>query len=420
MKSERLAAAVLAISVIASAQPRESSVQPAPKPAASAYAESLAQAKTGETWVHPLFQRLETDCKGPFVALRDGRLLTVNDKGLRISQDDGKTWEQTVAGAHGQNPEEEPGSCHVVETTNGTLVMVYLDLKAKNRKFAWNDQKGEPGDDCSLELHAVRSLDGGKTWVDRQCLLDGYNANFFGFIRTRGGRLVAVTEHLLPNPGRWVVSSFGSDDDGHTWRRSNLIDLGGHGHHDGAIEPTLAELGDGRLMMLIRTNFGRFWQAFSDDGGRYWRTIQPGQIDASSSPGHLVRLRSGRLVLVWNRMNPESGSIWPLTHNKQASEFPCSWYREELSIAVTEADGKTWSRPIVLAKLKGGQLSYPCVFERRPGELWVTAGFASRKWFNAAPVPLGLRVREEQLLGAMTPAAPGRASPAEGAGVPQK
>ena len=291
MKREALAAAVLAVSAMASAQIREGAVQAAPKPAAdpvpvSACAESLAQAKTGETWVHPLFQRLETECKGPFVALRDGRLLTVSDQGLRISADDGKTWWQTLAGAHGQYPEQEPGSCHVVETTNGTLVMVYLDLKAKSRKFAWDDQMGEPADGCSLELHAVRSLDGGKTWVDRQCLLDGYNANFFGFIRTRGGRLVAVTEHLLPNPGRWVVSSFGSDDDGQTWRRSNLIDLGGHGHHDGAIEPTLAELGDGRLLMLIRTNLGRFWQAFSDDAGRYWRTIQPGQLDASSSPGH--------------------------------------------------------------------------------------------------------------------------------------
>ena len=96
-------------------------------------------------------------------------------------------------------------------------------------------------------------------------------------------------------------------DDGKTWKRSNLIDLGGHGHHDGATEPMVAELSDGRLLMLMRTSLDRFWQAFSDDGGRYWRTIQPSSIDASSSPGHLVRLSSGRLVLLWNRLNPEGG-----------------------------------------------------------------------------------------------------------------
>ena len=154
---------------------------------------------------------------------------------------------------------------------------------------------------------AVRSPDGGKTWGDKCLLLDGYNANFLGFIRLKSGRLVASAEHLMSQPGRWVVCSFVSDDSGQTWCRSNYIDLGGHGHHDGATEPTLAELSDGRVLMLIRTNLDRFWQALSEDGGRYWRTIQPTTLDASSSPGHLVRLQSGRLLFIWNRLNPESG-----------------------------------------------------------------------------------------------------------------
>ena len=65
---------------------------------------------------------------------------------------------------------------------------------------------------------------------------------FFGFIQTRSGRLVATVTHLVRDPGRNVACSLTSDDDGKTWNRSNLIDLGGHGDHSGAMEPTLAEL----------------------------------------------------------------------------------------------------------------------------------------------------------------------------------
>jgi len=42
-----------------------------------------------------------------------------------------------------------------------------------------NGKLGEPKDDCWLELWAIHSLDGGRIWIDRQRLLEGYNANFF-------------------------------------------------------------------------------------------------------------------------------------------------------------------------------------------------------------------------------------------------
>ena len=82
------------------------------------------------------------------------------------------------------------------------------------------------------------------------------------------------------------------------------------------------------------------------------------------------------------------------------SEFPASWHREELSIALSDDDGGTWSRPLVIARLRGGQVSYPHVIERREGELWITAGFASLKWFNEDPVPFGVYIRESDLLAA--------------------
>lgn len=343
-------------------------------------------------WVHPLCRPATCTTNRPLLAQPDGSLMMLDAQGLHTSKDEGKTWSAPQAVCQGIHP-TEPASCYLVKTKGGALVAVYLDCT--KQKFSWDDKLGEPKDGCRLELWAIRSLDGGKTWIDRQQLLDGYNANFFGFIQTRAGRLVASVERLVRNPGHWVACSFSSDDDGKTWKRSNLIDLGGHGHHDGATEPTVAELSDGRLLMLIRTNLDRFWQAFSDDGGRYWRTIGPSPIDASSSPGYLLRLHSGRLALLWNRLNPE-GRVWPKNKPGVASEIPASWHREELSIAFSDDDAKSWTKPLLLARQKDGQLSYPYLFERRPGELWFNAGFAFRRGWKV-PLPLRLQASEESL-----------------------
>jgi len=343
-------------------------------------------------WVHPAFEQLNLDRNGPFLNNDDGSLLTINDDGLQISKDDGKTWIETIPASHGQRS-REPASFYFLRANDKSLVMVYLNLA--DYKFEWDEIKGEPKSSCHLDMYAVRSPDNGKTWTDKQKLFDGYNANFFGFIKLKNGRLVTTAEHLMSNPGRWVVCSFFSDDNGHTWHRSNFIDLGGHGHHDGATEPAIAELNDGRLIMLIRTNLGRFWQAFSDDGGQYWRTIQPSEIDASSSPGYLLRLQSGRLVLVWNRLNPE-GKIFPKRSPDQASEVSASWHREELSIAFSNDDAKTWNKPVVIARQEKGQLSYPYLFERRQGELWIIAGFTFKNGWQD-PLPLRLKINERTL-----------------------
>ena len=347
----------------------------------------------GERWLHPLCKPLPTERNGPFVELADGSLMTV-DTGMRVSRDDGRTWSEPTPICPGVNMGHPGHVGQILRTRDNTLLVVYLDFDGYH--WAWDDDRGVPLEGCRLELWAIRSLDSGKTWQDRQRLLDGYNADFTGLIQTRSGGIVATFEHLAADPARWVACSFRSEDDGATWKRSNWIDLGGHGHHDGATEPSVAELSDGRLLMLIRTNLDRFWYAFSDDGGRYWRTVMPSPLDASGAPGHLLRLRSGRLALVWNRLNPE-GREWPKAGPGPASEGPASWHREELSLAFSEDDGKSWTRPVVVARDKGAQLAYPYLFERRPGELWVFTRYTWDKQGKAAD-PLRVWVSEEEFL----------------------
>ncbi|NLC56247.1 MAG: exo-alpha-sialidase [Armatimonadetes bacterium] len=350
----------------------------------------------GERWIHPLCRPLPATKNGPFVALPDGSLLTIDSQGLRSSKDEGKTWSEARPIDPGVNLGYVGHVGQFLRTREGALVLLYLDMA--NYKWGWDDAKGVPHDDARLELWAIRSLDGGQTWGDKQRLLGGYNADFTGFIQTRSGRLVATVEHLAADPARWVVCSFFSDDEGKSWRRSNWIDLGGHGHHDGATEPGVVELKDGRLMMIIRTGLDRFWQAFSEDDGRYWRRLEPMALDASSAPPFLLRLQSGRLALAWNRLHPEGQPDYPrAAAPSPASEVPASWHREELSLAFSEDEGKSWTKPVVIAREKGAQLAYPYLFERRPGELWVFTRYTYDKDGKPAP-PVSVRLNEEEFL----------------------
>ena len=194
-------------------------------------------------------------------------------------------------------------------------------------------------------------------------------------LQTRSGRVVFSSMKMRHNPGRHTVLTYCSDDQGQTWKASNVIDLGGAGNHDGVTEATLVELKNGRLLKLIRTNWGRFWIAESADEGLTWQTLGPSDIPASASPGQLRRLQSGRIVLVWNREFPEGLNTFPLSGgDRDWSATPASVFRGELSMAFSDDECKTWTQPVVIARKAEARahLAYPYVFEAAPGELWIT------------------------------------------------
>lgn len=55
---------------------------------------------------------------------------------------------------------------------------------------------------------------------------------------------------------------------------------------------------------------------------------------------------------------------------------------------ISEDAGKTWSKPVVIARKKGAWLSYSYIFEPEPGILWLTTGQGD----------LRLRAREKDLI----------------------
>ncbi len=334
---------------------------------------SLAQsaekaAKAAERWTHPLAKPLPTLKMGPFIRLANQDILTVHETEVLTSPDEGKTWISWPLFKEGQNFKVSRERA-ILRTRKGTLVLVFLNLA--ELKWGWDSEKNQPIDGIQANVWVARSFDEGKTWPELQLVQKGYCGAVRDMIQTRGGNLVFVAQDMVPKLARSITQMYVSRDDGATWQASNMLDLGGRGHHDGAIEGTVEELKDGRLWLLVRTNLDRFWDAFSEDGGLTWRVFRPSQIVASSSPGMLKRLKSGRLVLIWNQLYPEGqssyerrGGLW--------SNPAGSWNREELSIAFSDDEGRSWSKPVVFTKEERKWLSYPYLFEASPGNLWVT------------------------------------------------
>lgn len=316
---------------------------------------------------------------GPFVKLGDGSILAVGRTKSFISQDGGKTWTGYEIFSHPDRFSIRPEHA-LLKTSNGIIILAFLNDKERAH---WNwrtDIHDSPG--ATIPNYTIRSLDGGKTWQDLQKVHDDWTGAVRDMIETSDGSIIFTSMIMRHHPGHHTIVTYTSKNDGKTWYQSNIIDLGGIGNHGGVSEATIAQLKNGRVWMLFRTNWGALWEAFSDDDGLTWRDVKASPINASSAPGMLLRLKSGRLVLVWNRWYPEGKNSYPLSGgDRQVTQVPVSNFRGELSIAFSNDEGKSWSRPVVIARAikKGAQIAYPHILEYNPGELWITTMFGGLK-----------------------------------------
>lgn len=344
-------------------------------------ARQLWSAPAPEVWLSPLLEKLPTNMMGPFVRLKDGGILTVAPQGeaVIISRDEGATWSGPIPlfpKGDGQVSNERA----LLRTKDGAIVLAFMNLKTRGKSY-WDDQKLDFTPEIRLDVWTIRSTDDGKTWTDAQSIQQGYSGAMRGLTQAANGNLVLATQDVVRNPARHVTTAYYSSDDGKSWQRAkyvdadgkshDLIDIGGHGHHDGAIEPTVELLKDGGLWMLIRTGHDWFWEVRSRDGGVTWTNFRKTAIGASSAPGMLKRLADGRLMLVWNQLYPEGKD----TYDRKGMPWhvkPSSYHREELSIALSDDDGVTWTKPLIIARQRGKWLAYPYVFEQRPGVIWLT------------------------------------------------
>lgn len=323
---------------------------------------------------------------GPYLRLKNNDIFTVTGQiNAAISKDDGKTW------THYPILDKEKysiGSPVFIETKDGVIIIAYSNYKEKF--WDWNKEIID-SPNAVLPTYTIRSFDSGKTWQDNQKLHNDWTGAIRSIIETEKGNIIFTTMKLKHNPGSHTVLTYTSSDNATTWKRSNILACEScSGDHSGLMESTIVQLNDKRIWQLIRTNWGSFYESFSNDEGLTWSNPQKTKIDASSSPAALIRLRSGRLVLTWNRIYIEDENSFPLMggdENPNLSEVPASWQREELSLAFSDDDGKNWTSPVVIAKVYKDSLfkfnlwdnkrwlAYPHVFEVHPGKLWITTDF---------------------------------------------
>jgi hypothetical protein len=224
---------------------------------------------------------------------------------------------------------------------------------------------GNRFEECNSDLGQTVSRDGGRSWSEPEVVKTGYR--YLGALRNviqlQNGRIV-LPYCFYTKEKLFRVSTSYSDDQGKSWKNSpSILDVGMDNSgrptfETGATEPVILELKDGRIWMLIRSTTGLQWQSFSDDQGVSWKEPVPSPFISSNCPANLLRLRDGRIVIVWDNTN---------THK---------YGREVINIAISADDGKTWTGYREIARLKAHddpdwRVCYPFPIEDPHGNILV-------------------------------------------------
>lgn len=273
------------------------------------------------------------------VTLPDGTLESFHRRALgghvRIlhqrSTDNGATWSERET-LHNLSVEPWGGVVPLL-ARDGELHFVISKVRGEGRK---------PNVDRFIDLYHLRSTDGRTKWSEPRRIYEGYCGSLQGVFQLKSGRIIAPFADWLPNvktappTGPSVTTCVYSDDGGRNWQRSPAkltapCHDGANMSNYGACEPTLIELKDGRVWMLIRTQDGFLYESFSNDGVN-WSEAKRSRFHSSNSPAFPIRLPDGRIVVFWNNCE----------HSQRVGKDGVYSGRDALHAAISGDEGKTW------------------------------------------------------------------------------
>ena len=308
-----------------------------------------------------------------FLELSDGRILqNVRGGGFVHSEDGGLTWTQPKGGNI-----RDPiiGEWWVqYRDTKGNPVggggTALVKLSGKNSigltsvLFEADASQSYAQTPTQLGFQVWRSDDNGETWSEPVrmtapgCNTGGYLDNF---LRTSSGRIVLPVFHhffgqgtwenrpkmlhgrlynnqFVNNGGHYFDPAFGapyvlySDDDGRTWKRNKdgelTVLMDWNAMFSIANEGSVTEVAPGRLLLMMRTQLGRLFQAWSNDNGETWTKPQPTILASSTCPCQIRTLPNGHLLCVWNQENED--------------EVRRGYNRTRVSTAISRDGGRVW------------------------------------------------------------------------------
>jgi predicted neuraminidase len=221
---------------------------------------------------------------------------------------------------------------------------------------------------CSggTRLFLKRSYDQGETWTDLELL--EVEQGLLG----KNKPLIEDNFCLIPleREAIWSATFLRSGNGGRDWEL--VGDLGkAAGAH--LIQPTIVRLGNGQLMAYMRSQENYIFASYSEDEGSTWTLPKATHLPNNNSGIDMVRLASGRLVLVHNPTQLQAGLDklevgWP---TQMPVGFQAWGPRTPLVVTVSDDEGETWKTAMTLEE-GPGVYSYPAVIQGTDGTVHIT------------------------------------------------
>ncbi len=295
--------------------------------------------------------------EGDTIELADGRLLLVymefRGDGSDVaptrlaaleSADGGLTW-----GRHRLVTDTAPGDVNVyspnlVRARDGSILLVFI-----------RQHSAVPP---SSTHHVWKSTDEGESFTPDAEHAAGEALSPCNAVikRLDSGRLLLPTSATVkagavPYSHTYAGAVLYSDDDGRSW-----LEAGNRVHLPmrGVMEPHVQEIGDGRVLMVMRSQLGSLFLSESRDDGLTWSKPQTTGLRSPESCPELSRLpHTGDLLMIWN--NSPYDPAFRSHYGK----------RSPLTAAVSADGGRTWGHVRNIEDAPGRAFSNPgCRFTR--------------------------------------------------------
>ncbi len=233
------------------------------------------------------------------------------------------------------NPGQPPGNAVVFQGPGEKMHIIWGRMEG-----TWPKRRGSGWSDCRLMIRT--SEDNGHTWSEDRELEDTY-----GWLPRNTPLTLANGDFALPISGQVEGEGSGSfllvlNEDTGEWSRRGFI--------EGASQPAVIVRDNGDLLSMMRSS-PRTMKSVSGDNGHTWTPIEPTDRRNPSSSSAMIKLESGRVLLVYT--DTESGSRYPLV------------------IAQSHDDGESWDDIITLAT-DWGEFSYPSIIQASDGKIHLT------------------------------------------------